>query len=177
MILVIIILIELTLILISIKEINNKSNILYNNFTKIEGNKMDINNNYENQNKNQTNVNESIEKFENKLKKYYQYSPRIKTKQIKLNNCNKNYLRTPNKENSLSDEILKLIDSNDNNNQNMNIAEEQHNKDKKRLLMEFAKNLNDYVPLYINPKYIRNNSNNKNVSKSDYINNNNDIHY
>lgn len=43
--------------------------------------------------------------------------------------------------------------------------------------MEFAKNLNDYVPLYISPKYTRNNSNNKNVSKSDYINNNNNIHY
>ena len=158
-------------------EINNKSNIIFNNFTKIEGNDMNINNNYENQNKNQINFNESIEKFENKLKNYYQYSPRIQTKQIKLNNCNKNYLRTPNKENSLSDEILKLIDSNDNNNQNMNIAEEEHNKDKKKLLMEFAKNLNDYVPLYISPKYTRNNSNNKNVSKSDYINNNNNIHY
>jgi len=157
--------------------INNKSNIIYNNFTKIEGNELNINNNYENQSKNQINVNESIEKFENKLKNYYQYSPRIQTKQIKLNNCNnKNYLRTPNKENSLSDEILKLIDSNDNNNQVMNIAVEEHNKDKKKLLMEFAKNLNDYVPLYISPKYIRNNSNNKNVSKSDYINNNN-IHY
>ena len=154
--------------------INNRSNMIYNNFSKIEGNGMNINNNYENKNKNQIDVNESIEKFENKLKNYYQYSPRIKTKQIKLNNGNKNYLRTPNKENSLSDEILKLIDIYDNNQNINNIFEED--KDKKKLLMDFAKNLNDYVPLYISPKYIRNNSNNNIVSKSENINNNYNIH-
>ena len=152
---------------------NHNSNIGINNKEKNEN----INNNIKS--KNQININESIEKFENKLKNYYQFSPEIEAKKIKYSNYNKIHLKTPNKENLISEDILlKLtpIDIIDTNNNNfMNIDEGEYNKNnngKNNNLMEFVKNLNDYVPQYkisnqIPSNYKRNKIKSKSVCENE----------
>ena len=135
---------------LNIKQI--KSNITYNNIEgKVEESHKNLKN--ENQKNIDFNVNDAIEKFENKLKNYYQYSPEIKPKKTAYINYNKNSLQTPNRENFISDEaLLKLtpIDIIDSNKAFMNIAEGEYgkNKGKENNLMEFVKNLNEYVPQY-----------------------------
>ena len=158
--------------------INNNFIIKHRNTNIINYNiseKIDYNNN--NQNKLNPNVNESIEKFENKLKNYYQYSPEIKSKKIAYTNNDKNPLKTPNKENGL---LLKLtpIDIIDNNKDLVNI-EMDYNKNiiyKANNLMEFVKNLNEYVPQYrmnnqIPNCYKRIKSKSKSICENDNYNN------
>ena len=160
--------------------INNNFIIKHRNTNIINyniGEKIDYNYNNNNQNKLNPNVNDSIEKFENKLKNYYQYSPEIKSKKIVYTNKDKNPLKTPNKENGL---LLKLtpIDIIDNNKDLVNI-EMDYNKNKigkANNLMEFVKSLNEYVPQYRinnqNPNsYKRNKSKNKSVCENDNYNN------
>ena len=160
--------------------INNNFIIKHRNTNIINyniGEKIDYNYNNNNQNKLNPNVNDSIEKFENKLKNYYQYSPEIKSKKIAYTNNDKNPLKTPNKENGL---LLKLtpIDIIDNNKDLVNI-EMDYNKNKigkANNLMEFVKNLNEYVPQYrmnnqIPNSYKRNKSKSKSICENDNYNN------
>ena len=92
-------------------------------------------------------------------------------------------MQTPNRENFISDEaLLKLtpIDIIDSNKAFMNIAEGEYgkNKGKENNLMEFVKNLNEYVPQYklnnqIHNEFKRNKSKSKSVCGNDYYNKNN----
>ena len=155
---------------INIKHIN--TNITTNN---IKDENEETGNNIKLSNQKQIDVTKSIENFENKLKNYYQYSPEIKAKRlIYNNNLNKNNLKTPSKGNNISENILfkltpiDIIDSN-----NINLAEGNYNKNSNgknsnNNLMEFIKNLNEYVPQYkINNNQIPNGyKRNKNKSKS-----------
>lgn len=120
------------------------------------------------------NINESIENFEKKLKNYYQYSPKIKSKKTDYNNYNKNKNQIKNKEFISDDILLKLtpidiIDTN-NNKDIMNMVEKQYNKNtngKNNNLMEFVKNLNEYIPQYkINNQIPNGYKRYKNKSKS-----------
>ena len=155
---------------------NNYNNIEINNKEKIENENNNINIQKQEKNNNQININESIEKFENNLKNYYQYSPDIAAKKMKYSNFNKIHLKTPNKENLVSEDILlkltpiDIIDSN-NNKDFMNIVEGEYNKKnngKNNNLMEFVKNLNDYVPQYKIDNQIPNNYK-RNKSKSQSV--------
>ena len=151
---------------LKIKQIN--TNINNKTEEKIEESK---NLKIENQKNIEFNVNDSIEKFENKLKNYYQYSPEIKHKKTAYINYNKNALQTPNKDNFISDDaLLKLnpIDIIDNNKAFMKIVEGEYgkNKGKENNLMEFVKNLNEYVPQYKLNNQIHGFKRNKSKSKS-----------
>ena len=151
--------------------LNLINNNITNNNDKHESENNGSNMNIENQS--QINVNESIEKFENKLKNYYQYSPEIQAKRAIYNNFNRNNLKTPNKENSISDDILLKLTPTDiintnNNNDLMNIVEVEYKKSNGKVnnLMEFVNNLNNYVPQY---KISNQNSKNKKITKSNSI--------
>ena len=166
--------------------INNNIDIKHINTNIINDNKVKIdkNDNFEKKQNLGFNVNESIEKFENKLKNFYQYSPEIQSKKTAFINQNKIDLQTPNKENlNYEDKLFKLnpIDIFDNNNKDiMDLMEEQYNNNGKvNNLMEFVKNLNEYKPKYkINNQaqnnYKRNRSKSKSVCENDnYMNFNN----
>ena len=163
---------------------NNNIDIKHIKTNIINNNKIKIDKNYEKHKNIDINVNESIEKFENKLKKFYQYSPDIQSKKISYINNNKNDMQTPNKDNLINeDKLLKLdpIDIFDNNNHKdfMDLMGEQYNNNGKANIMEFVKNLNEYKPKYkinnqIQNNYKRNRSKSKSVCENDnYMNFNN----
>ena len=156
------------------------TNIINNNFKEKIDDKFSLFNN-DNQNKLDLHVNESIEKFENRLKNYYQFSPEVKSKRITYINNQKNPLQTPNKEIDFLFKLtpIDIIDNNNNNKDLINIAGKEYNKNthvKTNHLMEFVKNLNEYVPQYkinnqIPKSYKRNKSKSKSVCENDSYNN------
>ena len=156
--------------------VKTNSNININNI-KDENKENGKDNNYDIkiENKNQIDINKSIENFENKLKNYYQYSPEIKPKKTSfIYNHNKNNIKTPSKVNNISDNILyklsqiDIIDTNGNNPKNaIEFNFNKNNNGKNNGLMEFIKYLNDYVPQYkINNQTPNDIKRTKNKSKS-----------
>ena len=157
----------------------NQINIKHVNSNKIENNIKDGieegGNNIKIPNQKQIDVTKSIENFENKLKNYYQYSPETKDKRLLYNkNLNNNNLKTPSKGNNISENILfkltpiDIIDSNNINLEEGNYNKNSNGKNNNNNLMEFIKNLNEYIPQYkINNNQISNGfKRNKNKSKS-----------
>ena len=136
-----------------------KSNLVFNNVIKDKNENRGTNFIIEN---NKININESIEKFEQKLKNYYQYSPEIKSKKTEFINYNKNKYPTQNNNYFLKLTPIELIEPNSNNDI-MNIAD----NGKKTNLMEFVNNLNNYIPEYkLNNQIPNGFKRNKSKSKS-----------
>lgn len=135
---------------LNINHVKTNSNININ-YIKDENKENGKDNNYDIkiENKNQIDINKSIENFENKLKNYYQYSPEIKPKKTSyIYNHNKNNIKTPSKVNNISDNILyklsqiDIIDTNGNNPKNaIEFNFNKNNNGKNNGLMEFIKYL------------------------------------
>ena len=157
---------------LNINHVNTNINININN---IEDENNDNQKNIKIEKKNQMDINKSIENFENKLKKFYQYSPDIKGKKASyIKNANKYINMTPSKGNNISDNFLFQLSHINANTPNANnvihIIESNYNKNnngKNNDVMEFANNLNEYVLQYRKNNQIDNGiKRNKNKSKS-----------